>query len=123
MLQTHNEINIMSGCVDHSPKCHAECHLLMTTSKFRLGLKSLTRHIQPDVLICGEQPCELGPNDADHISKHRDEDQPPSVRKNQTSSSGSPNGELQSVEAGQLCISGLPIQEKKKWEASLSAHL
>jgi hypothetical protein len=70
-----DEINIMSGGVNHSPERH--------------GISDLS--VEPNVLIGGEEPSEFGTNDTDDISQHWEQDETSIEREDQAGTSRNPN--------------------------------
>lgn len=86
-----DKVDIVGGGMKHCPESHR--------------VSDLT--VEPDILICWEEPCQLGPDNSDDISKHWDENQAAVVSQNETSTTGSPDRPLQCVEASQLLISCL----------------
>ena len=85
------EINIMSGGVDHGPESH--------------GVRDLS--VEPDVLVGGEKPCHAGADNTDDVSQHGDENEAPVKGKNEPSSSRRPDRPCQPVQGGQLLVSCL----------------
>jgi hypothetical protein len=85
------KVDIMGCSMDHCPKCHRVCDLSM----------------EPDVLVGGEEPRELGTNNANDIAQHGNQEQSSVKRKGETSTSRSPDRPFQSIESGQLGVSGL----------------
>lgn len=53
-----DKIDVVGSCMHHCPKCH--------------GIRDLT--VEPDILVRGEEPGELGPNDTDDVAQHGDQD-------------------------------------------------
>jgi hypothetical protein len=110
-----NEVDVVGGSVDHSPKCHRISHL----------------PVEPDVLIGREQPSKLGPHDTDYVSQHGDEDHPSVKSKYESCSTGTPYRELETIESSQFligCLHSIPISEggtkrKYKWQVMTSAYL
>lgn len=78
----------MRSGVDHRPECHRVCHL----------------SVEPDVLVCREEPCELGSDDTDDVAEHGDEDEETIKGEDKTSAARSPHGELEPVQRGELCV-------------------
>lgn len=60
--------------------------------------------MEPDILVCGEKPGQLGADDTNDISKHRDEDKTAIKGKHQTSTTRSPDRKTQGVEAGKASV-------------------
>ena len=65
--------------------------------------------VEPDVLIGREGPGELGTDDTNDVSQHREEDKTTIVCKNQASTSRGPNGEPEGVQASQSQIRSLGV--------------
>lgn len=63
--------------------------------------------MEPDVLVGGEEPRELGANNANDIAQHGNQEQSSIKRKGETSTSRSPDRPFQSIESGQLGVCGL----------------
>ena len=72
----------------HCPEGHGVCDLPM----------------EPNVFIGGEQPGELGTNDADNIAKHWKEDKTPSIGENETGTTRSPDREREAIQSVELLI-------------------
>lgn len=99
-----DEVNIVSGGMNHCPKSHGVCHLSM----------------EPDVLIGGEQPGELGPDDADNVAQHGNEDHPPVESEYKSRSARAPHRELKTVEGSQFLIGRLSIVQSKSQTGAVS---
>ena len=82
------EVDIMSGGVDHGPERH--------------GVGNLS--VEPDVLVGGEKPGHAGADNADDVAQHGDENEAPIEGKNEPSSSRRPNRPCQPVQGGQLLV-------------------
>ena len=85
------KVHIVGGYVDHCPESHGVGDLF----------------VEPDVFICGEQPCKLGADESNDVAQHRDKDKAAINCKNETSATRSPDGESQGVERSQAQISCL----------------
>ena len=85
------EINIMSGGVDHGPESH--------------GVRDLS--VEPDVLVGGEEPSETGADDTDDVPQHGHKDHGTIECEDKTSTSGRPDRPGQPVQGSQLLVSGL----------------
>lgn len=79
-----DEINVVSGGVHHSPKCHRVSNLTM----------------EPYVFIGGEEPGEVRANDTNDVTKHGEEYQTTVVGKNEASSTRRPHRPFERVETG-----------------------
>ena len=82
------EINIMSGGVDHGPESH--------------GVRDLS--VEPDVLVGGEKPGHAGADNTDDVSQHGNENKASIEGKNEPSSSRRPDRPCQPVQGGQLLV-------------------
>lgn len=86
-----DEVDVVRRGVHHCPERHGIGHLSM----------------EPDVLVRGEQPSELGTDDADDVAEHGEEDKATIVSENETSAARSPDGKLETVQGSQLLVSEL----------------
>jgi len=88
-----DEVDIMSSGVHHGPESH--------------GVGDLT--MEPDVLIGGEQPSQLGSYDLDDITQHGYEDHKPIECEDKSSTTGRPHRPFETVECGEFEIGGLTV--------------
>lgn len=99
-----NEVDVMGGSVNHGPESH--------------GISDLS--MEPDVLVCREEPHHLRADNADDVAKHRDEDHAAVVGENKTSTAGNPDGIQERVETGETGVGLLgvpPITEDEEMRA------
>lgn len=71
--------------------------------------------MEPDVLICGEEPCEFRADNTNDIAEHGDQEQSSIKREGETSTTRGPDRPCQSIEGSQLRVSDLqiPTQSEK----------
>jgi hypothetical protein len=69
--------------------------------------------VEPDVLVGGEGPGQLGTDDTDNVSQHREQDKASIVRKDQTGTSRGPDREPKSVKACQSRVGCLRAQDER----------
>ena len=60
--------------------------------------------VEPDVLVRGEQPGELGPDDTDDVTQHGEQDTSREEGEGQTSTTRHPDGPSQGIECGELLV-------------------
>lgn len=60
--------------------------------------------VEPDVLVRGEQPGELGPDDTDDVTQHGEQNTSREEGEGQASTAGHPDGPSQGIERGQLLV-------------------
>ena len=65
--------------------------------------------MEPDILVCGEEPLKLGSDDADDVAQHGDEDHEAVVGENETCAARRPYGPLERVETGETLVCGLGV--------------
>ena len=90
------EVDVMSGSVDHGPEGHRVGHL----------------SVEPDVLVGRESPGETGADDTDDVPQHGDEDQATIECENKTCTSRRPHGPRQCVQSKELLVRflrGMPL--------------
>jgi len=63
--------------------------------------------MEPDILVCREEPCKFGANDTDDIAEHGDQEQASIERKCETSTTGRPDRPFQSIKGSQPGVSCL----------------
>jgi len=78
----------MGRRVYHSPESHRVRYLTM----------------EPDILVCREEPLKPGPNDTNDVTEHRNEDKTAIKGEDETSTTGSPHGECQTVEGSEFRV-------------------
>lgn len=88
-----DEVDVVSSGVDHGPESHRISDL----------------SVEPDILVGGEGPCELGTDNSNDIAQHGNEDKTSIEGKDETSTTGRPDGEFQSVKTSQLDIGRLTV--------------
>lgn len=84
----------MGSSVDHCPKSH------------RVG--DLT--VEPDVLIGGEKPSELGSDYTNNVSQHWEKDEAAIVGEDEPCTPRGPNRELQGIEARKFGVDCLWVE-------------
>lgn len=89
-----DEIDVVSGGMNHGPESHGIGNLAM----------------EPDVFVGGEEPSHMRPDETDDVPQHGDEDEGSIDGENQASTTGNPYGEEKGVETGEL---GVGILVKK----------
>jgi hypothetical protein len=75
--------------------------------------------MEPDVLVGGEEPSELGTDDTDDVSKHWNEDQTSIEGQDKTSTARDPDGETKGVQTcepgiGELTVPSITNPEEMK---------
>lgn len=88
-----DKVDIVSGGVDHCPECHRISDLTM----------------EPNVFVGGEQPGQLGTDEADNVSQHGDEDEEAIDREYETSTTRDPDGEPKRVQALETRVDVLAV--------------
>lgn len=89
-----DKVDIVGSSVDHCPESHRVRDLTM----------------EPNVLICGEEPSHVRANDPDNVPEHGDEDEEAIETQDETSTPRSPHGEFERVETCKsgICHLGVP---------------
>ena len=90
----------MGGGVHHCPESH------------RVGDLSM----EPNVLVGGEEPGNLGTDDADDVAQHGEEDKATIEGKNETSAARRPDRKTESVEASKLRVGCLQTKIRAELE-------
>jgi hypothetical protein len=83
-----DEVDVVRGGVDHGPEGHRVGDLPM----------------EPDVLVGGEQPSQLGAHDADDVAEHWEEDEGAVEGQDEARTTGDPDRKLERVEAAQTRV-------------------
>lgn len=99
-----DKVDIMGRGVDHCEKGH--------------GVSNLT--MEPDVFVGREEPGQLGTDDLDDIAKHGNEDHATIISQDETSATGTPDGEGKGVETSETSVGCLRIPPITK-DTELSA--
>ena len=76
------KVRIVASYVNYCPESH------------RVG----DLFVEPNVFICGEQPCKRGADESKDVAQHRDKDKAAINCKNETSATSNPDGESQGVD-------------------------
>lgn len=84
----------MGSRVYHGPESHGVCDL----------------SVEPNVLVCGEEPCQARADDTDNIPEHGHEDESAIERKDKTCTTRRPHGPLQAVQRTELRVRFLRVQ-------------
>lgn len=82
------EIDIVGSSVNHGPESHRVGNLTM----------------EPNVFVCRECPAELGSNNTNNVSKHGKENETSVKGKDETCTTGGPNGPCQSIQSSKLGV-------------------